>query len=68
MASEPYRHTLTVTEKLNFKVIPGWVKEAARILLNNQKAVYLVGGAVRDLLWGIEPSDGIWLPTLYRMK
>lgn len=57
MASESYRHPLTVTEKLNFKVIPGWVKEAARILLNNQKAVYLVGGAVRDLLWGIEPSD-----------
>ncbi|MGE5605567.1 MAG: CCA tRNA nucleotidyltransferase, partial [Bacteroidota bacterium] len=57
MASEPFRYDLTTTEQLNFKLVPSWVKEAARILICNQKAVYLVGGAVRDLLWGNEPSD-----------
>ncbi len=57
MASEPFRYNLTTTEKHNFRVIPCWVRKAARILMSNQNAVYLVGGAVRDLLWGIEPSD-----------
>ncbi len=52
-----FRHFLTATEKLNFKIIPVWVNEAANLLLENQKAVYLVGGAVRDLIWGNIPSD-----------
>lgn len=57
MTSENFLYQLTSTEKLNFKEIPGWVYQAARILLDNQKKVYLVGGAVRDLLWGNTPSD-----------
>lgn len=57
MISDSFRYPLTSTEKLNFEEIPGWVYYAARILMDNQKAVYLVGGAVRDLLWGITPSD-----------
>lgn len=57
MASDPFRYPLTTTEQLNFQLIPTWVKEAARILISSQRAVYLVGGAVRDLLWGNEPSD-----------
>lgn len=56
MISE-HRYPLTTTEKLNFQEIPAWVNQAARILMDNQKAVYLVGGAVRDLLWGKTPSD-----------
>ncbi len=57
MNPELFRYPLTTTEKLNFKEIPNWVNQAAHILRSNQKAVYLVGGAVRDLLWGQEPSD-----------
>ena len=57
MVPESFRFTLNVTEKLNFKTIPTWVTEAARVLMDNHKAVYLVGGAVRDLLWGTQPSD-----------
>lgn len=57
MTPEPFRFELTTIEQLNFKLIPNWVKEAAQLLMSSQKAVYLVGGAIRDLLWGIEPSD-----------
>lgn len=57
MTSGPLRHPLTATERLNFKEIPAWVTQAVVFLLENQKAVYLVGGAVRDLIWGNTPSD-----------
>lgn len=57
MDSDPFRHPLTATEKLNFKKIPAWVTQALALILKNQKAVYLVGGAVRDLIWGNTPSD-----------
>ncbi len=56
MASEHF-YPLTTTERLNFKEIPGWVNQAALILMGSQKSVYLVGGAVRDLVWGNTPSD-----------
>lgn len=57
MASAPFRHPLTITERLNFQKIPAWVTQATAFLLKNQKAAYLVGGAVRDLIWGNIPSD-----------
>ncbi|NLW46536.1 MAG: HD domain-containing protein [Firmicutes bacterium] len=57
MNSDFLRRPLTTTEKLNFKEIPAWVTQAVVFLRENQKMVYLVGGAVRDLIWGSTPSD-----------
>lgn len=57
MTLEPFCYRLTVTEKLNFKEIPAWVNQAVLFLLENQKKAYLVGGAIRDLIWGNTPSD-----------
>lgn len=57
MTTETFRFNLNATEKLNFKAIPTWVTDAAQVLMDNHKAAYLVGGAVRDLLWGSQPSD-----------
>ncbi len=51
------RSQLTTTEKLNFLQIPAWVTEVAKQLLGNGFRAYLVGGAVRDLLWGTTPND-----------
>jgi poly(A) polymerase/tRNA nucleotidyltransferase (CCA-adding enzyme) len=48
---------LTTTEKLNFRQIPAWVGEIAQQLITHGFQAYLVGGAVRDLLWGKEPND-----------
>jgi tRNA nucleotidyltransferase (CCA-adding enzyme) len=53
----PVRFKLNVTEKLNFKAIPNWVFEVVRELIRNNYQVYLVGGAVRDLLWDKQPGD-----------
>lgn len=57
MTFGPFRYSLTVTEKLNFQEIPAWLNQAVFFLMENQKKVYLVGGAVRDLIWGNTPSD-----------
>ena len=51
------RFQLTATEKLNFLAIPVWVLGIAERLLQENFQVYLVGGAVRDLLWGEQPND-----------
>ncbi len=51
------RSQLTPTEELNFRQIPAWVAEVAKRLLGNGFQAYLVGGAVRDLLWGTTPND-----------
>jgi tRNA nucleotidyltransferase (CCA-adding enzyme) len=48
---------LSATEKLNFMRIPLWVREAADQLLARGWQAFLVGGAVRDLLWGEAPQD-----------
>jgi tRNA nucleotidyltransferase (CCA-adding enzyme) len=53
----PVRFELTETEKLNFQGIPTWVFEVANELIQNHFQAYLVGGAVRDMLWGEEPND-----------
>jgi tRNA nucleotidyltransferase (CCA-adding enzyme) len=53
----PVRFELTDTEKLNFQGIPTWVFKVAQRLTQNHFQAYLVGGAVRDMLWGEEPSD-----------
>ena len=56
--SLPKHHSnLTVTEKLNFQELPAWVVLAAQKLIATGYQVYLVGGAVRDLLWGELPRD-----------
>lgn len=56
--SKPFETPLTTTEQIDFQQkIPFWVIQAANILMEHGKAVYLVGGAVRDLLWGEIPSD-----------
>ena len=51
------RFQLTATEKLNFQAIPTWVLGIAEQLLRENFQAYLVGGAVRDLLWGEKPND-----------
>lgn len=51
------RSFLTATERLNFKLIPVWVLCIVESLLEEHFQVYLVGGAVRDLLWGELPQD-----------
>lgn len=53
----PVRFQLNVTEKLNFQKIPIWVIKVAQGLIRNNFQAYLVGGAVRDLLWGKQPCD-----------
>jgi tRNA nucleotidyltransferase (CCA-adding enzyme) len=53
----PVRTELTTTEKLNFSDIPEWVLNVARVLNLKGFQTYLVGGAVRDLLWGKHPGD-----------
>lgn len=50
-------YQLTPTEILNFKKIPSWIYQTVSLLISNQKLVYLVGGAVRDLLWDETPTD-----------
>jgi putative nucleotidyltransferase with HDIG domain len=51
------RLQLTATEKLNFQTIPAWVLGIAERLIQENFQAYLVGGAVRDLLWDEQPSD-----------
>lgn len=48
---------LTRTERLNFEAIPQWVNALETRLRQNGFQVYLVGGAVRDLVWGKSPQD-----------
>jgi tRNA nucleotidyltransferase (CCA-adding enzyme) len=48
---------LTVTEKLNFRAIPNWLEAIAARLYQHNYQVYLVGGAVRDLLSAKPPHD-----------
>jgi putative nucleotidyltransferase with HDIG domain len=55
--SGPAQFRLTATEKLNFELIPAWLEEVADQLVRNNCQVFLVGGAVRDLLWGKVPRD-----------
>ena len=57
MPFEKQNRPLTVTETLNFKVIPDWIEQITVTLLTHGYQVFLVGGAVRDLLWGLNPSD-----------
>ncbi|HBF37573.1 MAG TPA: hypothetical protein DDW50_09660 [Firmicutes bacterium] len=51
------RSKLTTTEKFNFQQIPTWVAEVAKRLMDNNFQAFLVGGAVRDLLWEKAPND-----------
>jgi tRNA nucleotidyltransferase (CCA-adding enzyme) len=48
---------LTITEKLNFQALPGWLDAIAARLGQHGFQAYLVGGAVRDLLCGTPPHD-----------
>lgn len=48
---------LTRTERRNFELIPPWVNALETRLRQNGFQAYLVGGAVRDLLWGTPPHD-----------
>ncbi|MCL6588469.1 MAG: HD domain-containing protein [Firmicutes bacterium] len=48
---------LSITERLNFEQIPLWVREVADQLQAKGWQAFLVGGAVRDLLWGDAPQD-----------
>lgn len=48
---------LTVTEALNFRAVPVWVHQIAKVLRDAGHQAYLVGGAVRDLIWGLVPDD-----------
>jgi tRNA nucleotidyltransferase (CCA-adding enzyme) len=48
---------LSITERLNFEQIPFWVREVADHLQAKNWQAFLVGGAVRDLLWGETPHD-----------
>ncbi len=57
MSASQTRFPLNTTEALNFRAIPDWVRAAAGSLLGQGYQAYLVGGAVRDLLWGGSPSD-----------
>jgi putative nucleotidyltransferase with HDIG domain len=57
MSAPKARFALNTTEALNFQAIPGWVRAAAATLLAAGHQAYLVGGAVRDLLWGGAPQD-----------
>jgi tRNA nucleotidyltransferase (CCA-adding enzyme) len=52
-----HRVALTTTEKLNFRGIPARIQSIVRQLRDNNFQVYLVGGAVRDLLRGQTPGD-----------
>lgn len=51
------RFPLTTTEKLDFQTIPAFITDIARRFLEAGFQLYLVGGAVRDLLRGQEPGD-----------
>jgi putative nucleotidyltransferase with HDIG domain len=48
---------LTATESLNFQTIPEWLIKIAGEFIRQGFQIYLVGGAVRDLLWGKTPKD-----------
>lgn len=48
---------LTKTEQLNFQIIPAWLLDVVGHLRQSYFQVYLVGGAVRDLLNGESPKD-----------
>ncbi len=50
-------YSLTATETLNFQAIPAWLAEVADRFIRHGYQIYLVGGAVRDLLWGKLPKD-----------
>lgn len=52
-----HRYNLNTTERLNFLAIPAWILSIAERLREKRYEVYLVGGAVRDLLWGRIPGD-----------
>lgn len=54
---EKYVYQLNVTEKLNFQEIPDWLREITQKIRQSGFKVYLVGGAVRDLLCGVKPDD-----------
>lgn len=57
MAQNEIWFPLTVTERLNFQAIPSWILQIARTLSSRDFQVFLVGGAVRDLLRGHLPTD-----------
>ncbi len=48
---------LNITAQTNFQSIPAWLSELAQLLIQNDFQAFLVGGAVRDLLWGEVPKD-----------
>jgi tRNA nucleotidyltransferase (CCA-adding enzyme) len=53
----PAEYPLTATETLNFQSIPLWLVDIAAQFIRHNFQIYLVGGAVRDLLWGKLPKD-----------
>ncbi|HOJ76905.1 MAG TPA: HD domain-containing protein [Bacillota bacterium] len=57
MLQKKVRFLLTTTEKNNFKQIPAGILEIVKVLIDANYQVYLVGGAVRDLLWDQSPND-----------
>lgn len=57
MGSDKIRSSLTLAESLNFRQIPSWVLEIVRTLSSHGFQVFLVGGALRDLLQGQSPAD-----------
>lgn len=57
MSSQKFSRPLTVTERLNFQAIPDWLDEIAETMIGHGYRIFLVGGAVRDLLQGILPDD-----------
>lgn len=57
MLNKKVRFSLTTTAKNDFKQIPTGILEVVKVLLDANYQVYLVGGAVRDLLWDQPPND-----------
>lgn len=57
MVSRGDRFRPNVTESANFQAMPDWVRRIAHQLTNPGFQAFLVGGAVRDLLWGEPPHD-----------
>lgn len=50
-------YPLTFTETLNFQSIPAWLTGVAGEFIRHDFQIFLVGGAVRDLLRGKLPKD-----------